>query len=144
LTGAGIAAVSIATPLMSADIFNKWFTLPWIALLAPIPIATTVLFFAVDRALRRLPVRLQQKNEYGIWVPFACTVGIFLLSFYGLAYSLFPYLVMNQLTIWQAAASPVSLKVILIGALIVLPAIIGYTIYSYRVFWGKATALRYD
>lgn len=144
LTGVGIAAVSIATPLISERIFDKWFALPWIVLLLPIPVATAVLFFVVDRALRRLPVRLQQKNEYGIWVPFACTVGIFLLAFYGLAYSLFPYLVVDKLTIWQATASSASLKFILVGVMIVLPAIIGYTIYSYRVFWGKATALRYD
>jgi cytochrome d ubiquinol oxidase subunit II len=113
-------------------------------LLSPIPLATAVLFLVIFRTLKRLPVRLQQGNEYGIWVPFACTVGIFLLAFYGLAYSLYPYLVIDRLTLWQAAASPESLKIILVGAVIVLPTIIGYTIFAYRVFWGKATALRYD
>ena len=143
-TGLGIAAVSIATPIISERIFDKWFGLPWIFLLSPIPLATAVLFLVIFRTLKRLPVRLQQGNEYGIWVPFACTVGIFLLAFYGLAYSLYPYLVIDRLTIWQAAASPESLKIILVGAVIVLPTIIGYTIFAYRVFWGKATALRYD
>lgn len=143
LTGAGIAAISIVTPMVSARIFEKWFSLPNIFLLMPIPIATAVLFFTIDRTLRRLPVRLNEGNEYGAWVPFACTVGIFVLAFYGLAYSLFPYLVVDKIDIWQAASAPESLKIILVGALVVLPAILGYTIYSYRVFWGKARELTY-
>jgi cytochrome d ubiquinol oxidase subunit II len=143
LTGAGIAAVSIVTPMVSVRIFDKWFSLPNVFLLLPIPIATAALFFTVDRSLRRLPVRLKDGNEYGAWVPFACTVGMFVLAFYGLAYSLFPYLVVDRLDIWQAASAPESLMVILVGALVVLPAIIGYTIYAYRVFWGKAKELTY-
>jgi cytochrome d ubiquinol oxidase subunit II len=143
LTGAGIAAVSIVTPLVSQRIFDKWFSLPNFVMLLPIPAATAVLFFVVDRSLRRLPIRLKDGNEYGAWVPFACSVGMFVLAFYGLAYSLFPYLVVDRLDIWQAASAHESLMVILIGALIVLPAIFGYTIYAYRVFWGKARELTY-
>jgi cytochrome d ubiquinol oxidase subunit II len=144
LTGAGIAAISMVTPMVSARIFEKWFALPNLFLLMPIPIATGVLFFTIERALRRLPKRLSEGNEYGQWVPFAATVGIFLLAFYGLAYSLFPYLVVDRIDIWQAASAPESLKIILVGAAIVLPAILGYTIFAYRVFWGKARELTYD
>ena len=143
LTGVGIAAISIVTPLVSARIFDKWFALPNLFLLAPIPVATAALFFIIERTLRRLPTRLTAGNEYGMWIPFAATVGIFCLSFYGLAYSLFPYLVVDRIDIWQAASAPESLMIILIGALVVLPAIIGYTIFAYRVFWGKARALTY-
>ena len=143
LTGLGIAAISVVTPLVSQRIFDKWFTLPNLFMLMPIPIATAVLFFVIDRTLRRLPTRLSEGNEYGAWVPFAATVGIFLLAFYGLAYSLFPYLVVDRIDIWQAASSPESLKIILVGAAVVLPTIVGYTIYAYRVFWGKARELTY-
>jgi cytochrome d ubiquinol oxidase subunit II len=143
LTGLGIAAISIVTPMVSERIFEKWFTLPYLFMLMPIPIATAVLFFVIDRALRRLPQRLAEGNEYGAWVPFAATVGVFLLAFYGLAYSLFPYLVVDHIDIWQAASAPESLKIILVGAAMVLPAIFGYTIYAYRVFWGKARELTY-
>jgi cytochrome d ubiquinol oxidase subunit II len=52
--------------------------------------------------------------------------------------------VIDRLTIWQAALSPEFLKIILVGVAIVLPSIIGYTIFAYRVFWGKVIALRYD
>lgn len=143
LTGAGVAAISIVTPMVSARIFDKWFALPNLFLLMPIPIATAILFFTIDRSLRRLPVRLRDGNEYGAWVPFACTVGIFILAFYGLAYSLFPYLVVDKIDIWQAASAPESLKIILVGACVVLPAILSYTVYAYRVFWGKARELTY-
>ena len=74
---------------------------------------------------------------------FASTVRIFFLAFFGLAYSLYPYIVIDRITIWQAAAAPESLMFILVGAAIVLPAIVGYTIYAYRVFWGPARALSY-
>ena len=142
-TGAGIAAISIVTPLVSARIFEKWFSLPNIFFLMPIPLATGALFFVIERSLRRLPTRLNEGNEYGAWVPFAATVSIFVLAFYGLAYSLFPYLIVDRIDIWQAASAPESLKIILVGAVIVLPAITGYTIYAYRVFWGKARELTY-
>jgi cytochrome bd ubiquinol oxidase subunit II len=143
LTAIGISAISIATPMVSERIFDKWFSLPAFVLLLPIPAATTLLFFVIWRALKRLPQRLVEGNEYGAWVPFAATVGVFMLAFYGLAYSLFPYLVMDRITIWQAASAPESLVIILVGAVVVLPTIIGYTIYSYRVFWGKARELAY-
>jgi cytochrome bd ubiquinol oxidase subunit II len=143
LTALGIAAVSIATPWVSAEIFAKWFRLPFVVLLMPVPVATALLFFITDRALRRLPTRLAQGNHYGEWVPFACGVGIFCLAFYGLAYSLFPYLVVDRMTIWQAASAPESLKIILLGAAVVLPVIVGYTVFSYRVFSGKTRALSY-
>jgi len=139
----GLAAVSVASPLVSERILQKWFSLPYIVLLLPIPLATLTLMFILWRSLARIPLRLEQANEYGVWVPFGCTVGIVLLGFYGLAYSLFPYLVIDRLTIWDAASAPEALWVILVGALVVLPAILGYTVFVYRVFNGKARPLTY-
>ena len=143
LTAAGVGAISLATPLVNSNIFDRWFSFPNLVMLLPIPAMTVVLFYTIDRSLARLPVRLQQNNQYGAGVPFACTVGIFLLAFYGLAYSLFPWLVVDRLTPWQAASSPEALWVIFLGVVVVLPVIIGYTVFAYRVFGGKSTALRY-
>jgi cytochrome d ubiquinol oxidase subunit II len=143
LTGAGVLAISIATPWVSPRIFDKWFSFPNVLMLFPIPAMTMALFFVISRSLSRLPTRLAQGNQYGAAVPFASTVGIFLLSFYGLAYSLFPWLVIDKLDIWQAASAPEALLVIFYGVVIVLPVIIGYTIFAYRVFWGKSTTLSY-
>ncbi|NTV11710.1 MAG: cytochrome d ubiquinol oxidase subunit II [Zoogloea sp.] len=143
LTGLGIAAVSVATPLVSEAIFDKWFSVPNIFLLAPIPLITVVLFVIEDVVLHRLPAGLAQGRERWARVPFGLTVVIFLLAFHGLAYSLFPWLVPLRMDIWQAAAAPGSLMFILVGVIIVLPLIVGYTAFSYRVFRGKATHLEY-
>jgi cytochrome d ubiquinol oxidase subunit II len=143
LTAAGVLAISIATPWVSSRIFDKWFSFPNVLMLFPIPAMTLVLFGIIARSLQRLPTRLAQSNQYGVAIPFIATVGIFLLSFYGLAYSLFPWLVIDRLTIWAAASSTEALQVIFYGAVIVVPVIVGYTAYAYRVFWGKSTALQY-
>ena len=143
LTAAGVIAISVATPWVSQRIFDKWFSFPNLLMLLPIPAVTLALFVVIQRSLKRLPVRFAQGNQYGAGVPFASTVGIFLLSFYGLAYSLFPWLVIDKLNIWQAASAPEALLVIFYGVVVVLPVIIGYTVFAYRVFWGKSTKLSY-
>jgi cytochrome d ubiquinol oxidase subunit II len=142
-TGAGVFAISVATPWVSQRIFDKWFSFPNLLMLLPIPAMTLGLFVVIWRSLVRLPIRLAQGNQYGAGVPFASTVGVFLLSFYGLAYSLFPWLVVDKLNIWQAASAPEALMVIFYGVVVVFPVIIAYTAYAYRVFWGKATKLHY-
>ena len=79
---------------------------------------------------------------YG-WLVFANTVLVFVLAFFGLAYRILPDIVIGQLTVWEAAAATESLTVIFIGTAITLPVIIGYTVFMYRVFWGKARSLSY-
>jgi cytochrome d ubiquinol oxidase subunit II len=139
LMALGLVAVSIVNPLVSNMIFDKWFGNPLVMILWVIPVFCFVLLFIVDRYLKRFPYQ----NDYGSWIPFSCAIMIFLLSFIGLAYSFFPYVVPNQLDVWQAASAPSALKFILVGVVIVLPTIILYTIFSYRVFRGKATQLKY-
>ena len=139
LTGIGIGAVSVATPMVSARIFEKWFSLPNFILLLQIPLITAALFFIALRSLKRL----RSGDLRSPWQPFACSVGLFVFAFLGLAYSLFPYLVVDRITIHEAAAAPGSLMIILFGVAVTLPAILAYSAYTYRVFWGKATQLRY-
>jgi len=136
----GVALVSIATPLASETVQQKWFDFPRTAGLMILPLAT---FAAGIWAWRSLG-RLRRDPRTADWIPFAGSVLIFVLAFLGLAYSLFPYVVIDRLTFWDAAAHPSSLKVVLIGALIVLPFIIAYTAFSYYVFRGKARSGLYD
>ena len=140
LTGAGVLAVSLATPWVSERIFNRWFELPKLLWLSSIPLLTAALFLGCMRSLKRL----QRSQADGEWQPFACAVGIFILSFLGLAYSLFPYLVVDRIDLWEAASASESLLIILVGTGFTLPAIIAYTVFAYRVFWGKATQLSYE
>jgi cytochrome d ubiquinol oxidase subunit II len=46
--------------------------------------------------------------------------------------------VMDRMTIWEAAAHPSALTFVLVGTAVVLPFIVGYTFFVYRVFGGKA------
>lgn len=140
LTATGIAAISLATPLVSERIAARWFSLPNLFFLLPVPIITAALVWQLDRLLRKMQAA---ENEIMNWAPFAGTVALFIMASGGLAYSLFPYLLIDHLTLWEAAAAPESLRFVLIGALIVLPVILAYTAYSYRVFWGKAKPLTY-
>jgi cytochrome d ubiquinol oxidase subunit II len=57
----------------------------------------------------------------------------------GLLVGIFPYLVPYDLAIHDAAAAANSQGLLLIGAVIMLPVILGYTAYVYWVFRGKIT-----
>ena len=133
----GVAAVSLATPLVSETVRAKWFDFPRTLGLMLLPASTLLAGAWLWRSTRR-------DARVADYLPFLVAVAIFALAFLGLAYSLFPYVVLDRLTIWEAAAHPSALKVLLIGAGIVLPFIIGYTILSYRIFGGKAMAGHYD
>jgi len=139
ITALGVVLVSIATPLVSQRIFEKWFSFPNLFLLAPIPVVTAALLIGMEILLRYLP----RPDDRFCWAPFAGTVAINILCFYGMAYSFFPYIVPDKMTIWQAAAAPESLMFIFMGAMIVLPVIMAYTFFSYRVFRGKVRELTY-
>ncbi|MEM8555381.1 MAG: cytochrome d ubiquinol oxidase subunit II, partial [Pseudomonadota bacterium] len=136
----GIGAISLASPFVSPRIFDKWFSFPELLLLAPLPIMSLVLIAALWIALQNLPTQ----NDRFAWVPFLAGAGLFTLSFAGLAYSFYPYIVPEKLTIFEAASAPEALSIILVGTLFVLPTIGGYTVLSYYIFRGKARELRYD
>jgi cytochrome d ubiquinol oxidase subunit II len=129
----GVGLVSIGTPLVSETVRDRWFDFPRTLALMALPLATLA---------AGLYVWVQVKRSD--WKPFAGAAAIFVLAFAGLAYSLFPYVVINRLTIWDAAAHDSALSFVGVGALVVLPFIFGYTIYSYRVFRGKVRPGIYD
>lgn len=130
-----IVLVSLTTPLVSTRIFEKWFQLPNLLYLSPIPLLTAALVAHLWFTLRRLPL----PNDKLCWLPFVQTIGIMVLCFIGLAYSFFPYIVPEKLLITEAASAPESLMIILVGALIVLPILLAYTALAYRIFHGKAS-----
>ena len=137
--GLALFAISISTPLVSETIAEAWFSLPNFIGLMPIPLATLVAFAAVYWVLQRRNVALA---GYA-WIVLGGTVLICVMAALGLAYSLYPYIVLDRLTIWEAAAAPSSLMFVFVGVAIVLPFTIAYTIFVYRVFHGKATGLSY-
>lgn len=134
----GLLLISMATPWISATVRQRWFALPEIIALSAIPLMTAVCLVAVRSLLKTRAVRGPL-----CWLPFVLLIVVFVLGFLGLAYSVYPYVVIDRLTLWQAASSPAALKVILIGVCISVPAIAGYTVFSYRVFRGKTGELKY-
>lgn len=137
--GVALAGISVATPLVSDAVFAKWFAMPQFLGLLPIPVACAAAFFAAFHVTGRPQV---VKAGYG-WIVFASTVLVFVLAFLGLAYSIYPYIVIDRLTVWQAASAHESLVVIFVGVAVTLPMIVAYTAFMYRVFWGKAQPLGY-
>ena len=134
----GIGLISIATPWISEVVRERWFVLPAFIALLPIPLVTALLL-----VVARLMLDSQATRGTLCWLPFALLIGVFVLGFLGLAYSIYPFVVINKLTLWQAASTPATLKVILIGVVITVPVIFGYTVFAYRVFRGKASELTY-
>jgi len=107
----GIGAISLATPFVSARIFDKWFSWPEALYLAPLPILSGVLVVWLWSMLRRMPFA---EDRYS-WLPFAAATALWVLAFAGMAYSFYPFVVPDQLTIYEAASAPESLFIILIG-----------------------------
>jgi cytochrome d ubiquinol oxidase subunit II len=140
LTALGMAAVSLATPFASPRIFAKWFVWPEMLYLSPLPILSALLFLWLWRQTFHLP----KPDDRHALRPFLTLAAIFALGFAGLAWSFYPFVVPDKLTIWQAASATESLAIILAGTVVVLPVIIFYSFYAYRVFGGKATDLTYD
>lgn len=142
---AAIAIVSLATPLVSPRIFDKWFSMPEMLYLSPIPILTGFLVLSLFYVLSKLP----KPADRHCWLPFMLTILTAILCFIGLAYSFYPFIVPETVNskgilIVDAASALGSLMIILVGALVVIPCLLAYTFFAYKVFHGKATALRYD
>ncbi len=72
--------------------------------------------------------------------PFILALTFFGLGFVGLLIGMWPNLLPPSMSSWDAAAPPASQKFILVGTLIMLPAVFGYTWWSYELFAGKGTA----
>ncbi|AXI03327.1 cytochrome d ubiquinol oxidase subunit II [Aquirhabdus parva] len=134
----GMILISLATPWVSTVVRDRWFALPQIIGLLPIPLATGAALIALRWILNSPRVRADL-----CWLPFVLLIGSLVMGALGLAYSLYPYAVIGQMTVWDAASSTEALNVILIGAAVAIPAIFGYTIFAFWVFRGKVRELTY-
>jgi len=138
--GIGFLLISIATPLVSEVIAARWFVLPNAIGLLPIPLISLLTFFMVYWLLNRPEVL----NILKSWLVFAGLVLLIFMAAIGLAYSIFPDIIIGKLTIWESASDTKSLMFVLWGVLITLPAIFIYTFFVYRIFSGKASSLSYQ
>jgi cytochrome bd ubiquinol oxidase subunit II len=124
---AAMGAVSLATPFLHIQYTHRWFTWPNMILTAPVPIAVAGVTVLLLRSLAN-------KQDYR---PFFLTLALFGLSYAGLGISMYPYIVPQSITIWQAASPENSQIFMLFGVAILIPMILGYTAWAYYVFRGK-------
>jgi cytochrome d ubiquinol oxidase subunit II len=122
-----IVIVSIWTPFMNESIAARWFGWPNALFLAPVPLATVLVAWFTGRAF----------GSDAQVVPFLGAIGLFVLSYLGIAVSLYPMIVPHHFTLWQAASSDRTQAFVLVGALVLLPVILMYIGWSYWVFRGK-------
>ncbi|WP_075182050.1 cytochrome d ubiquinol oxidase subunit II [Pantoea sp. 1.19] len=122
-----IAVVSIWTPLRHDAILQRWFSLPNLFLFLPVPILVAAAAWALLAALKR----------HAHYSPFLLTLALVFLGFSGLGISVWPNIIPPDITIWQAASPPQSQGFMLVGGLLIIPFILGYTFWSYYVFRGK-------
>jgi cytochrome d ubiquinol oxidase subunit II len=123
----GIAVVSLWTPYIDPNVAVRWFSWPNIGYLAPVPLITILVAWYAWYSL-------SGRSEYG---PFFAALGLFVMSYTGIAISLWPMIVPGHFTLGQAAASASTQAFLLIGTLFLLPIILVYTAWSYWVFRGK-------
>jgi cytochrome bd ubiquinol oxidase subunit II len=122
-----IGLVSVWTPLEFDRVAARWFSVPDMYYLAPVPILTLVLAVTCWRGIHGKHPSLA----------FFSAVGLFVMAFIGLTISTMPYLVPPTITLWQAAAAPASQAFILAGMSFLVPIILGYTVFVYHTFRGK-------
>lgn len=125
----GAILITIATPIFYESARDRLFSQPLVYIFALIPVLGIILIWQL----------LQSLNQKAEGMPFIWTILLFLLTFLGLALVVFPYVIPTEITIYQAAADPSSMviMIIFIGALI--PIMLFYNLYSYVVFRGKVT-----
>jgi cytochrome d ubiquinol oxidase subunit II len=123
--------VSAWLPFLDSRLMARWFEGGNFWWLSPVPLLVLANALALWRAALR---------EGRDTAPFVLTLCFFVLGFAGLVLGMWPYIVPPGLTLWQAASPPSSQGFVLVGLVVLLPAILGYTAWSYRVFRGKVAA----
>lgn len=125
-----IGIVSLWTPFTHQDIAHRWFSKPNLFLFLPVPVLVLLCSWGIVRAIKR-------KAHYS---PFLLTLALVFLGFSGLGISVWPNIIPPSVTIWDAASPPQSQAFMLVGSLLIIPMILGYTFWSYYVFRGKIKA----
>ena len=125
-TAALMGAVSLYNIALRPEYSERWLTTPELYWLAPVPLATLLVAILLWRSIGK-----------GESAPFWYALGLFALGTLGLGLTIWPNVVPPDVTIWDAAAPQRSQIFMLIGVVITMPLILGYTAWAYWVFRGK-------
>jgi cytochrome d ubiquinol oxidase subunit II len=119
--------ITFWTPVHYPPVLDFWFNPPRIYFIWAFPLTGLIAFYVLLKSLKA-------RREI---LPFVFTVLFFLSGYLGLIASLYPYAIPPAITFQEAAAQPETLRLTLWGGVIVLPIVLGYTIYTYSIFRGK-------
>lgn len=129
----GAILITIVTPIFYESARVRLFQYPLVYIFAAIPLMGMLLIWQLLRSL-------EQKEERA---PFVWTILLFVLTFLGLALVVFPYIIPTEITIYEAAADPSSLVIMIIFIGFLIPVMLFYNLYQYVVFRGKVTGGHY-
>ncbi|MGH1392521.1 MAG: cytochrome d ubiquinol oxidase subunit II [Trichormus sp.] len=129
----GAIFITISTPVIYENARARLFQQPLVYIFAMIPILGVWLIWQLWNSLNRKEER----------APFVWTILLFVLSFIGLGLIVFPYIIPPQITIYEAAADPSSLVIMIIFIGFLIPVMLFYNLYQYIVFRGKVTGNGY-
>lgn len=129
LTVAAAAVLTAATWAGSAVGRERWLEPGVLPVLAALALCAALSFAWLVASLYLGSVR----------GPFRAAVALFVVSFTGLAVSVYPDFVPGRLAILAASSDTATLVFMLIGIGFIFPVMIGYNLYQYSVFRGKVT-----
>ena len=124
---AALIIISAWTPLAFPFVAERWFSIPNLYYLLPVPVITALACLKITNSLKKRRERS----------PFIMALIIVILGFAGLGISIWPNIVPPSISIWDAASPEISQSFMLFGAVLILPVILAYTFWSYYVFSGK-------
>lgn len=122
-----IVIISIWTPLSDKNIAQRWFSFPNMLWFSPVPLLVAASTYWLLRAVAK-------KKQA---MPFVYTLLLIFLCYSGLGIGLWPNIIPPAVSIWQASSPPQSQGFTLVGALLIIPIILTYTVWAYYVFRGK-------
>jgi len=132
---AGMVAVSIALGLANPAIFYKWSSATNLVMAAPVWLLMLVCFVGIDMSLSRV---VQPRYRNLVWLPFSLCLILFCAMLGGLTYSMFPFVILDNLTLWDAAAAQGSLQLVLAATVVMVPVMVIVNLMTYRGLFGRA------
>lgn len=137
-TAAGTVAVSVVLGLTNTGVFLKWGREVQWTLIACVWSVLFVVFVLLELQLGRLA----RGGRRCASLPFHLVVIVFLVVLAGLAYSYFPYLVLDNVTVWDATVAAGALRWVLWAALLGVPVALGFNLWVYRGLLGPTRPRR--
>ncbi len=101
--------------------------MPNLLFASQVPLLTAITAFALFRSL------CARRRDR----PIPAVAGAVPLGMAGLGVTMWPYVVPDSITIWDAAAPESSQVFMLVGVAVIMPLILAYTGWAYWVFRGK-------